>query len=211
MIIVNNIKIKSLVYKTVLLTISAIATFMTFYNLNGNTFMYYTLLSNLCVFGFTIAVWVFNLKEVLAGDYTTKNKHLVGWKGIAILCITITGVIYATLLANYTKKTNYSFLNLAHHYIIPVMFVADYFLFDEKGLIKWYHPLVWVGVSVLYYPYIFIRAAILGKNTTLKRYPYFFMDYDAHSLGYVIGWAVAIVLVFGTVAVLFYVFDRKRK
>ncbi|UKI50102.1 MAG: hypothetical protein L6U99_01145 [Clostridium sp.] len=40
--------------------------------------------------------------------YNEANKHLVRIKGVATLCIMVTGLVYAFLLADYSKKSNYT-------------------------------------------------------------------------------------------------------
>ncbi len=88
------------------------------------------------------------------------------------------------------------------------MTILDYFLFDEKGKIKWYHPLLWCGCALLYLPYIFIRAIILGKNTTLLRYPYFFLNVDRLGVGGVTLWCIGLIIFFMILTYLNFFFDK---
>lgn len=200
-------KIISLVYKSIFISISFISLYNTLYNFSGDTLAYFTILSNIVVFVFFLILWIKTLQDVLKKKTDGANTHLIRTKGIATLCITVTGLVYAFLLADYTSKSNYTFQNLSHHYIIPVMTVLDYFLFDQKGKLKWYHPLLWVGCSLLYLPYIFIRAIILGPNTSLIRYPYFFLDLDTLGVGGVALWCVGLVVFFSILAYLIFLYD----
>ncbi len=205
---IKNKKI-SLVYKTIFILISFISMYNTFYNFSGNTLAYFTILSNLLVFIFFLIIWIKTLRDVICNkEEEGYNTHLLQIKGIATLCITVTGLVYAFLLANYGNKANYTFQNLSQHYIIPIMTILDYFLFDEKGKIKWYHPLLWCGCALLYLPYIFIRAIILGKNTTLLRYPYFFLNVDRLGVGGVTLWCIGLIIFFMILTYLNFFFDK---
>lgn len=204
-------KISSLVFKSIFLTISFIAMYETIYYFNFDTLAYFTILSNIIVFVFILLLWIRTLKDVLNGNYEGKNTYLVEYKGIAMLCITVTGIVYALFLADYSVKSNYIFLNIAYHYIVPILMVLDYFLFDEKGMLKWFHPLIWIAVSVSYLPYIFIRAAILGPNTTHTRYPYFFLNVDELGAGGVALWCIGLVLFFAIISYAIFIFDYKKR
>ena len=203
-------KIYSLAYKSFMLALTTVGFYLIIYDRDFDSFAFYTIISNICVFGFTLALWILTLKDVKNGDFYSKNTHLVRYRGIAMLCIFITGVIYATALADYTKDSNYTIRNILHHYVIPIMFVLDYFLFDKKGLIKWYNPLIWIGCSVCYLPYIFIRAQIVKDNPSLTKYPYFFLDVDDQGLTATVFWCIGLVVVFSLVSYLLFLYDYKK-
>ncbi len=202
-------KIVSLIYKTIFLTISFIAIYGTFYSFTADSLAYFTILSNIVVFVFILIIWIKTVQDVvIRKEYIGYNTHLVKQKGVATLCITVTGLVYATVLADYTSIANYTFQNLSYHYIIPILTVVDYFLFDQKGKLKWFHPLIWVSCCILYLPYIFIRAAILGPSTTLLRYPYFFLDIDKLGVVPVIWWCIGLVVFFSILSYGLYFYDR---
>lgn len=205
---VNNKKI-SLLFKTILVAISFVSIYNSFYNISASTFAYFTFLSNVLVLIFFLIIWIKTIIDVIIkNENEGYNTHLIKIKGIATLCITVTGLVYAFTLADYTSKSNYTFQNLSQHYFIPIMVVLDYFLFDEKGHIKWYTPLIWVGCALTYLPYIFIRALILGPNTSLVRYPYFFLDVDKLGVSGVALWCVGLVVFFSLLAYLNYFYDK---
>lgn len=95
--------------------------------------------------------------------------------------------------------------------IIPVMTILDYILFDKKNILKWYHPLIWIGCAMTYIPYIFIRVAILGSDTTLIRYPYFFLEVDRPGVFKVSMWIVGLLVFFSALAYFIFLFDKKYK
>lgn len=202
-------KIISLTYKTILLTISFLAIYHMMLNITPNTLAYFTNLSNILVFVIVLIIWIRTFKDVaLNKKIAGPNPHLVRTKGIATVSIAITGIIYSTTLAKYDQISNYTVQNLSVHYIIPLLTVLDYFLFDQKGFIKWYHPLIWAGIIILYLPYIFIRALIIGENTELIKYPYFFLNIDNLGVFAVVLWCIGIALLFIFLSYLIYIYDR---
>ncbi|MBQ3253757.1 MAG: Pr6Pr family membrane protein, partial [Acholeplasmatales bacterium] len=126
----------------------------------------------------------------------------------ATIAITVTFLVYAFMLADYSSKDNYDIQNLSEHYIIPLMVIIDYFMFDKKGTIKWYHPLIWVGCIITYLPYIFIRANIVGNNTYTK-YPYFFLNIDELGASEVALWCLGLLVFFTGLSYLVMLFDSK--
>ena len=101
------------------------------------------------------------------------------------------------------------------------MFVADWFLFRERGKVKWYYPIASAGFPLAYMTFIFIQAAILkfdtsilipGTNTPLI-YPYFFVNLETQGVAGVAKWAVLMFVAFMIVGFVFYGIDRilKRK
>lgn len=203
-----NNKIVSLIYKTILVTLCVVVNYEFLRTFNGNTLLYFTVLSNILVFIVTLIVWIKTLKDVvIKKEYEGYNQHALIPKGIATLCITVTGIVFAFILADYSSAGNYTVHNLLEHYIIPLLFVLDYFFFDKKGKTKWYHPLIWIGSAIIYLPYVFIRAVILGKETNLTRYPYFFLNADDLGVSGVAVWCVILVIVFSIVAYLYFTFD----
>ncbi len=211
-----NNKIVSLVYKTILLSLSFIAMVYLIWEGDFNTLGYFTNISNVLVFVFTLIIWIYTLKEILRGDNIGYNTTLLRLKGLPTLMITVTGLIYMFFLADYTKLSNYDPQNLLKHYIIPIMFVLDFFFFDKRGSLKWYHPLIWVFVAAIYIPYIFIRQAILkgGAHQYFYdnvRFPYFFLDIDSLGIFGVSLWLIGIIIIFTAISYLFYLWDYKGR
>ena len=141
-------------------------------------------------------------------EYEGYNEHILTGKFTATIAITVTFLVYAFMLADYSSKDNYDIQNLSEHYIIPLMVIIDYFMFDKKGTIKWYHPLIWVGCIITYLPYIFIRANIVGNNTYTK-YPYFFLNIDELGASEVALWCLGLLVFFTGLSYLVMLFDSK--
>ena len=175
---------------------------------------YYTLQSNLlCLIAFVV---IFTL-ELRKKSYQTEIYYLV--KGAVTIAIIITAVVYHVALApnNFAMDSlqnsiaNKVWADAFVHTISPILVVIDYFLFDEKGKIKWWNPIIWILCSVIYLPFIFIRALILGNNTTLIKYPYFFLNVDKLGAGKVCLWCIGLVIFFTLLSYLLFLFDYKKR
>ena len=134
---------------------------------------YYTLMSNiLCaVYYLPAALWACRKKG---------GTLLPQVKGTLVMCIIVTGMVYQFFLAGRFEMQGTLLLsNMLLHYVVPVMTVLDWILFDKKGYFKRYSPFLWVIAPVAYFIYVNIRVAggaILGPYG--DKYPYYFMDYD---------------------------------
>ena len=145
-------------------------------------------------------------------------------KFIGVLAILLTFVVFNTLLAGAADRDpqlNWRIGSLLCHVFLPILFVGDWFLFRERGKVKWYYPIASAGFPLAYMTFIFIQAAILkfdtsilipGTNTPLI-YPYFFVNLETQGVAGVAKWAVLMFVAFMAVGFVFYGIDRilKRK
>ena len=109
-----------------------------------------------------------------------------------LTAITITGIVYATILAGNTDFTGVEWwYDKTFHYAVPVLSVLGFLLFrprttlDRSALWFLVWPLVWLA-------YTLVRAAVSDPSyavTSDRRadVPYDFLDIDRHG-----GWAVAL-------------------
>ena len=84
------------------------------------------------------------------------------------------------------------------------MFIADYFLFEEKKSVSVFAPLFSIIIPLVYVCYVFILgAAIEGFE-----YPYFFLDVNELGYGGVIVWVLILVAVFTVLGYLLWLYNR---
>lgn len=130
---------------------------------------YFTTLSNLLAAG--CAGWA-----LVQG----RSKYMAV-KGLAVICIVVTGTVYHTLLADsfggFVPLSLGWWGNELVHTIVPTLVVLDYLLFDRKGEVKRFHPLAWLLAPCGYFSLtvIIARAGILFPNSATA-YPYPFLD-----------------------------------
>ena len=183
-------------------------------------YVHFTNLSNY----FCIAVMVAQLIQTAKkkdDSYVTVAPLL---KFIGMLAILLTFVVFNALLAGAPDRDpqlNWRIGSLLCHVLLPIMFVADWFLFRERGKVKWYYPIASAGFPLAYMTFIFIQAAILkfdtsilipGTNTPLI-YPYFFVNRETQGVAGVAKWATLLLAAFMVVGFVFYGVDKilKRK
>ena len=172
-----------------------------------SVFNYYTLLSNVLV-----TLYFIPASFYAARDDRTWQPQL---KGAVTMGITVTFLIYHFALAgNFAMEGTQAWSNRLLHYIVPLMAIADWLFFSDKGELTWYSPLLWVLLPDLYFIYVQLRLAFGASLGTGSRYPYYFIDVDALGWGQVLLNGLLINLAFivlGYVVVLIdYLLARQR-
>ena len=181
-------------------------------------YVHFTNLSNYFCIGIMAAQLVQTAKKK-EDSYVTTAPLL---KFIGVLAILLPFVVFNTLLAGAADRDpqlNWRVGSLLAHVFLPILFVGDWFLFRERGKVKWYYPIASVGFPLAYMIFIFIQAAILkfdtsilipGTNTPLI-YPYFFVNLKTQGVAGVAKWAVLMFVAFMAVGFVFYGIDRILK
>jgi len=175
----------SLVYKSITLVIIAIGLYLNFKFVSFKTgIVYFTLQSNmLCLIFYAIILiyLLINLKN--KKDIRNKGTYMI-FKGLITANIFLTMAVYTMLALNNSISVydNHFVECLFVHYLTPSLIILDYILFDEKGNMKWYHPLIWGIIPVLYGVFNTIYTKVGGKFVDGK-YAYSFLD--AEKYGYV--------------------------
>lgn len=142
-----------------------------------NFFSYFTILSN----GIAGAV-------LLIGAYLGMQKRVLPlWydraRGTAVLYMTIVGLVFVTLLRNVDLGGLLPWINTVHHYVLPVVMVADWLLVPpmrpptSRDLLAFYvFPLAYVlytllrGAMMDWYPYPFLNPSLVGGYGTVMLY-----------------------------------------
>ncbi|MCA0143694.1 Pr6Pr family membrane protein [Blastococcus sp. LR1] len=152
-------------------------------------FSYFTVQSNLLVLAAVIPL----VRNPLHDGPVWRVVRLA-----SLLGITITGIVYAVVLAPlYDPEGLKAWTNAGEHYVSPVMAVLGWLLFGPRPRIT----TAVVGRALLW-PVAWI-AWILAQGTVTDWYPYDFMDVAAHgyavalrNLAFVVLLALAFLLLF---------------
>lgn len=130
----------------------------------SNFFSFFTIQSNLLVALLMIFIGFCNMRGV--------TGNIAFLRGAATLYIAMTGIIYFLLLSGNEEalQTTVPWVNIALHYLIPVLLVADWIFLSVKHPVSFRHALLWLGYPALYMLYSFTRGAITGW------YPYPFLN-----------------------------------
>lgn len=147
--------------------------------------------------------------------YLCTNNKKSTWnhyiKGIVINATSLTFLIAQFMLHmtfNFNSYIDLSFLGL--HYVVPIMALLDWLLFDPKGQIKLLAPFTWLILPVFYFITAIICAYTghgLGVSATSK-YPYPFMDISVLGVSTVFTTAVIMIIFFLIIGYLFYLLDH---
>ena len=181
-------------------------------------YVHFTNLSNYLCIGIMAAQLVQTAKKK-EDSYVTVVPLL---KFIGVLAIMLTFVVFNALLAgDRDPQLNWRVGSLLCHVVLPIMFVGDWFLFRERGRVKWYYPVASVGFPLAYLTFIMAQAALLKFDTSILIpgtttpliCPYFFVNLETQGVAGVATWAVILFVAFMVVGFLFYGIDRvlKRK
>ena len=186
--------------------------------LRWDFYVHFTNLSNYLCVGIMAAQLVQTAKK--KEDSYVSTAPLL--KFIGVLAILLTFVVFNALLAgDRDPQLNWRVGSLLAHVVLPIMFIADWFLFRERGKVKWYYPIASAGFPLAYVLFILIQAMFLkfdtsilipGTNTPLI-YPYFFVNLETQGVAGVAKWTTVMFVAFMTVGFVLYGIDRilKRK
>ena len=186
--------------------------------LRWDFYVHFTNLSNYLCVGIMAAQLVQTAKK--KEDSYVSTAPLL--KFIGVLAILLTFVVFNALLAgDRDPQLNWRVGSLLAHVVLPIMFIADWFLFRERGKVKWYYPIASAGFPLAYVLFILIQAMVLkfdtsilipGTNTPLI-YPYFFVNLETQGVAGVAKWTTVMFVAFMTVGFVLYGIDRilKRK
>jgi hypothetical protein len=125
------------------------------------------------------------------------------------MSITVTLLVAHFILGTrFDMGSRSGIMLLIVHYVIPIMTISDWLLFDKKGYITKLSPLIWTILPLAYFVYAVIAAQFgdgIGYNS---RYPYPFMDADLLGWGRVIITTVILVAFFVVLGYLSFALER---
>ena len=143
-------------------------------------------------------------------------------KFIGMLGILLTFLVFNIMLAGAPGRdpqANWRIGSILAHVVLPIMYIADWFLFYRRGESKWYYPLASIGFPLAYVIFLLIQAVILKFDTSILIpgtetpliYPYFFVNLKTQGELKVLMWIAILSLVFAAVGYAFYGIDRLIK
>lgn len=103
---------------------------------------------------------------------------------------------------------------VALHYVVPLMALLDWVLFDEKGKMPAWGPFAWMSLVAAYLAVVMVGAGplglYLGGGTTadVSRYPYTFLDPGISGTGGVVTFCGAMLAAFVVLGYVLFGIDR---
>ncbi len=117
------------------------------------SYKYYSRQTNLLVALWYSFALIFHFKPI----YLKKIQGVL--KGAITVYITITFVVFAVMLSDLYHPTGIdSFLSVCSHYLIPIMFVVDWFIFETDNNYEWRYLAYWIIYLLLYLIFTIVYA-----------------------------------------------------
>ncbi|HFI2446455.1 TPA: Pr6Pr family membrane protein [Streptococcus suis] len=155
--------------------------------------MYYTVQSNLLVSVFAVYM-VYAMQKGL----DLQSAKFLRIKAAVTMSIMITCVVYHFMLAPIADDF-WRVENMLCHYIVPVYFLLDTLLVDQQGQYKWFDPIWWTILPVLYMIFglvngLFIKIPIPDAKDS--PFAYFFLNVPKYGWAYVLTYAGTIFVAY---------------
>jgi hypothetical protein len=213
-----------LIYQTIYCTlglVGCVASLGIFDNVNmirWDFYVHFTNISNFLCIGVMLAALIQTAKRKEDG-YVTANPML---KFIGMLGILLTFLVFNIMLAGAEGRdpqANWRIGSLCFHVVLPIMYIADWFLFYERKKAKWYYPIASISFPIAYAIFLLIQAIILKfdssimipTTTTPLIYPYFFVNLETQKVSGVLMWIAILAVAFVAIGYLFFGIDKLGK
>ena len=213
-----------LIYHTVYCTlglvgsVASLGIFDNIQQIRWDFYVHFTNLSNFLCIGIMLAGLIQTAKKK-EDSYISAVPML---KFIGMLGILLTFLVFNIMLAGAEGRdpqANWRIGSLLAHVVLPIMYIADWFLFYERKKCKWYYPLASVAFPLAYILFLLIQALILKfdssilipTTTTPLIYPYFFVNMETQGIGGVLMWIGILSAAFISVGFLFFGLDKLGK
>lgn len=203
-----NSKPASIIFKSVIAVLSCFAFIAQLFvdgSFSAKPLMFFSVMSDLFIFLFyliSVLYLTFNRSDLRTSVACVAN-------GMSMIAIILSGAVYSFVIAPSSSAWRFELLSLAGivslimHFILPVLVLFDWALFDRKGRWKLRHVFAFVAPPAAYAAFIYGLPLFGGKAF----YPYSFMD-PANGGGKL---AVSLLLVFGVylaASLIFIALDR---
>ena len=181
-------------------------------------YVHFTNLSNFLCIGVMFAGLIQTIKK--KEDSYVSAAPLM--KFIGMLGILLTFLVFNLMLAGAEGRdpqANWRVSSLSFHVVLPIMYIADWFLFYERKQCKWYYPIATISFPLLYVLFLLIQAVILKFDTSILIpttttpliYPYFFVNLDTQGVSGVLMWIGILSVAFIAMGFLFFGLDKLGK
>ena len=213
-----------LIYQTVYVTlgivgmIASLGIFDNITTIRWDFYVHFTNISNFLCIGVMLAALIQTARKK-TDSFVSAAPML---KFIGMLGILLTFLVFNIMLAGTAGRdpqANWRVGSLIFHVVLPIMYIADWFLFYERKKVKWYYPVASIAFPLVYAIFLLIQAIILKfdssilipTTTTPLIYPYFFVNLDTQGVGGVLMWIGILSAAFIAVGYLFFGLDKLGK
>ncbi len=178
-------------------------------------YVYFTNLSNFLCLSVMVMALVQTAKK--KEDSFVNAAPLL--KFIGMLGILLTFLVFNIVLAGEEGRNpqlNWRIGSICFHIVLPIMYIADWFLFYERGKCTWRYPIASIGFPLAYAIFLLIHATILRFDSSILTptgmgiliYPYFFVNIETQGVLGVLMWIAILSVAFVAMGFAFYGLDR---
>ena len=178
-------------------------------------YVHFTNISNFFCIGVMLAGLIQTVKKQ-ENSYVSATPML---KFIGMLGILLTFLVFNILLAGAADRdpqANWRIGSLIFHVVLPIMYIADWFLFYERKKSKWYYPIASIAFPLAYMSFLLIQAIFLNFDSSILIpsttppliYPYFFVNLETQGVSGVLMWVGILSTVFVAVGFAFFGLDK---
>ena len=213
-----------LIFQTIYCTlglVGAVASLGIFDNIRTirwDFYVHFTNISNYFCIGVMLAGLLQTAKKK-EDSYVTAAPLL---KFIGVLGLLLTFLVFNIMLSGAEGRDpqlNWRIGSLCFHVVLPILYIADWFLFYERKKCKWYYPIASIAFPLAYVVFLLIQATILKfdssilipTTTTPLIYPYFFVNLDTQGIPGVLMWIGILSVAFAAVGYLLFGLDKLGK
>ena len=213
-----------LIFQTIYCTlgvVGCVASLGIFDNINllrWDFYVHFTNISNFFCLGVMFAALAQTAKK--KEDSAVSATPLL--KFIGMLGILLTFLVFNIMLAGAPGRdpqANWRVGSLLFHVVLPILYIADWFLFYERKKCRWYYPVASMAFPLVYVVFLLIQAIMLNfdssilipTTTTPLIYPYFFVNLETQGVSGVLMWVGILSAAFVAVGFLFLGLDRMGK
>lgn len=196
-----------IIYQTIYCTLGLVGTVAIFgifddvTNLRWDCYVHFTNFSNFFCLAIMFASLICTIRR--KGDGYVKTAPRMKFMGMILILMTF--LIFNGLLAGAEGRDpqmNWRVGSLIFHEILPVMYVAEWFLFYQRRRTRWYYPFAALIPPACYTVFIYVQAAILRFDTSILIpntetpliYPYFFLNLETQGVLGVGKWLLIILV-----------------
>ena len=213
-----------LIFQTVYCTLgfvgcfASLGIFENIQQIRWDFYVHFTNISNFLCIGVMLAALIQTAKKK-EDSYVSAAPLL---KFIGMLGILLTFLVFNLMLAGAAGRdpqANWRVGSLIFHVTLPVLYIADWFLFYERKKCKWYYPIASIAFPLVYVVFLLVQAIILKfdasvlipTTSTPLIYPYFFVNLDTQGVTGVLMWIGILSAAFVAVGYLLFGLDKLGK
>ena len=156
----------------------------------GSVFFFFTVQSNIFIIVMSL-LFLVNDVMLLVNKKSFVNQTLLLIKYVATVAITITFIVFFTLLAPL-MGVDYllSFNNFSLHAIVPILAIIDFILFDTDINLTYKNSLLATIAPISYVVFVYIGAIFKLRYGENLYYPYFFLDFEKNGFFFEKGFGI---------------------